>query len=112
MLKSWFSAPRGEAKDEHDRSSSKHGYLFPTVTPQDDGPDCLRDCADCTVHYPIKFHINGDRKLYGNVKPFTTHVLVATGRSDWPEKVERQKGSLMEALHDTPVKSRDGVCTT
>lgn len=111
MLKSWFSAPRSLQQDKHERSSSKGNYIFPPVTPHDDGADCLRDCADCTVHYPARFHIDHDRKLYGKIKPFTTHVLVATGRSDWEEKVEREQGSLMEALHETPVKSRDGVCT-
>ena len=101
MLKSVLSF-FGHAKEE---------YIFPTVDPAEDGPDCKKDCADCTVQYPARFNVETTRKLYGHIKPFATHVLVATGKSDWKEKVEREKGSLMEALHDTPVKAREGVGT-
>ncbi|KAL1968193.1 hypothetical protein VTN77DRAFT_2028 [Rasamsonia byssochlamydoides] len=110
MLKSWFSSIGG-GRDEDSKSKSKSKsdeYLFPTVNPEEDGPDCLKNCADCTVHLPAKFHIDTHRELYGNIKPFTTHILVATGRSDWAEKVEREKGSLMEALHESPVRSKNG----
>ncbi|KAL2835035.1 Sucrase/ferredoxin-like-domain-containing protein [Aspergillus cavernicola] len=80
----------------------RDNYIFPTVDPKEDGPDCLKDCADCTVHYPAKMKIEKVAPLYGYIKEFHTHVLVATGQSDWKEKVEQERGSLMEAFHDSP----------
>ena len=72
--------------------------LFPVVKPEVDGEDCDHDCASCTIHYPAKFSINEDDKLYGHVKGWSTHLLVATGKSDWKRDVEDEKGSVMEAV--------------
>lgn len=83
-------------------------YIFPTVDPSKDGPDCKRDCADCTVEFPSKVKVETSTPLYGHIKQFDAHVLVATGKSDWTEKVTQQKGSLMEALDSA--RSRRGVC--
>lgn len=100
MFKSlWSLAGRGAESD----------YVFPTVNPKEDGPDCTKDCADCTVRYPSRFKVETARPLYGHIKPFTTHLLVATGKDDWTEKVERERGSLMEALHDSPATDKYGV---
>lgn len=84
-------------------------YIFPSVDPQLDGPDCHQDCAHCTVHYPAKFKIDTTKPLYGHIKEFSTHALVATGKNDWIEKVKHGKGSLMEAFAQSPIKSRHGV---
>ncbi|KAF4211167.1 hypothetical protein CNMCM8980_002617 [Aspergillus fumigatiaffinis] len=81
-------------------------YIFPTVDPTKDGPDCKQDCADCTVEFPSKVKIESLTPLYGHIKRFDTHVLVATGKSDWVERVTQEKGSLMEALDS--VKPRQG----
>jgi hypothetical protein len=82
-------------------------YIFPTVDPTKDGPDCKQDCADCTVEFPSKVKIESLTPLYGHIKRFDTHVLVATGKSDWVERATQEKGSLMEALDS--VKPRQGV---
>lgn len=84
-------------------------YLFPQVDPAHDGPDCLKDCADCTTQFPDKVKIETLRPLYGQIKGFHSHVLVATGRSDWKEKVGQEKGSLMEAFEESSAKSKLGV---
>lgn len=83
-------------------------YIFPTVQPGEDGPDCLQDCADCTVRYP-KFKVDAVKPLYGHIKEYSTHVLVATGQSDWIEKVKSDKGSLMEAFAQNSSRSKHGV---
>ncbi|KGO74603.1 hypothetical protein PITC_002480 [Penicillium italicum] len=89
MLRSLLSFGRAATND----------YLFPKVDPKEDGPECLQDCADCTVKYPSKVRVDTSKPLYGDVKEFHAHILVATGQSDWKEKhVENMKGSLMEAL--------------
>ena len=81
-------------------TGSKAGitHLFPAVDRAVDGDDCDRDCASCTVRYPAKFSIEESDKLYGFVKGWSTHVLVATGKSDWVRDVADEKGSLMEAI--------------
>jgi hypothetical protein len=72
--------------------------LFPVVDPAVDGEDCDHDCATCTIEYPKKFSIDEDDKLYGNVKAWHTHMLVATGKTDWVRDVADEKGSVMEAV--------------
>ncbi|KAJ5111238.1 hypothetical protein N7532_001773 [Penicillium argentinense] len=83
-------------------------YFVPRVDPAKDGADCLKDCADCTTHFPSKVKVENSRPLYGHIKAFNAHVLVATGQSDWKEKVEQEKGSLMEAFDKPSVKSNLG----
>ncbi|KAJ5623225.1 hypothetical protein N7490_011830 [Penicillium lividum] len=83
-------------------------YLFPKVDPAEDGPDCLKDCADCTIQYPSKVNIETSRPLYGQIKEIQAHVLVATGRSDWKEKPDQEHGSLMEAFDQSSAKSKLG----
>ncbi|KAJ5769241.1 hypothetical protein N7520_003800 [Penicillium odoratum] len=83
-------------------------YLFPKVDPAEDGPDCLKDCADCTIQYPSKVKVETSRPLYGQIKEIQAHVLVATGRSDWKEKPDQEHGSLMEAFDQSSAKSKLG----
>lgn len=72
--------------------------LFPSPNPAIDGEDCLRDCSDCTVHYPAKFSIDEDDKLYGHVNGWDTHLIVGTGKTDWVRDVTDEKGSVMQAV--------------
>jgi hypothetical protein len=72
--------------------------LFPVTDPAIDGDDCTRDCSDCTVHYPAKFSIDEDDKLFGHVKGWDTHLIVGTGKTDWVRDVTDEKGSVMEAV--------------
>ncbi|PYH40275.1 sucrase/ferredoxin-like domain-containing protein [Aspergillus saccharolyticus JOP 1030-1] len=83
-------------------------YIFPRVDPTEDGPDCQKDCADCTVQFPPKVKVETTRPLYGHIKEFHTHVLIATGKSDWTEHVESEKGSLMEAFDAPSNQSKHG----
>ena len=72
--------------------------LFPTVDPSVDGEECLHDCASCTIRYPAKFEVDMKDTLYGNVDGWSTHLLVATGKTDWVRDVADEKGSVMEAI--------------
>ena len=83
--------------------------LFPKVDPSVDGPDCLEDCSTCTIHYPPKFSIDEEEELYGHIKGWATHMLVATGKADWKKDVEDEKGSVMEAVRDCGVSPNNGV---
>ncbi|KAG8157518.1 hypothetical protein KVR01_012560 [Diaporthe batatas] len=82
--------------------------LFPKVDPEVDGEDCLRDCDNCPTHYPKGFKIEETDDIYGGVKAWSTHVLVATGKSDWSHNVADEKGSVMQAIDraDKPSNGR------
>ncbi|KAL9601963.1 MAG: hypothetical protein Q9219_002187 [cf. Caloplaca sp. 3 TL-2023] len=85
------------------------GSLFPKVDPAIDGEDCEHDCESCTIKYPSKFTIDEDDKLYGHVNGWATHMLVATGKTDWVRDVSDEKGSVMEAVRDCGVTPNNGT---
>ncbi|KAK4985795.1 hypothetical protein LTR66_008065 [Elasticomyces elasticus] len=72
--------------------------LFPNTRPEVDGEDCLHDCETCTIHYPRKFEIDEEEKLYGTINGWSTHLIVATGKTDWVRDVADEKDSVMEAV--------------
>ncbi|KAK3350021.1 Sucrase/ferredoxin-like-domain-containing protein [Lasiosphaeria hispida] len=72
--------------------------LFPIIDKAVDGDDCDHDCANCVVQYPKNFKIDEEDDLYGFVKGWSTHVLVATGKTDWVRDVADEKGSVMQAI--------------
>ncbi|KAK3995879.1 acyltransferase [Cladorrhinum sp. PSN332] len=79
-------------------SKAELSDLFSAVDKEVDGEDCDRDCDSCAIQYPKGFKIDEEDKLYGFVKGWSTHVLVATGKSDWVRDVADEKGSVMQAL--------------
>ncbi|KAI0602144.1 Sucrase/ferredoxin-like-domain-containing protein [Biscogniauxia sp. FL1348] len=72
--------------------------LFPATDPAVDGEDCTHDCDSCHVHYPRGFKVEQSDMLYGHIGAWSTHVLVATSKSDWVRDVEDEKGSVMQAF--------------
>lgn len=84
-------------------------YIFPTVDPQEDGPDCQSDCANCTVRFPSKIKIDTTTPLYGHLKPFDAHIVIATGKTDWARKIAEEKGSLAEAFDASSPEANQGV---
>lgn len=111
LLRRGTSFLSGSTKDKPDgfTTVSSHDALFPKVDPAVDGEDCDKDCATCTVRYPAKFDIDTKDKLYGHVDGWATHLLVATGKSDWVRDVADEKGSVMEAIEKHAIKPRNGV---
>lgn len=83
--------------------------LFPTTNPATDGEECLHDCASCTIKYPSKFTIDETEELFGHVKGWSTHLIVATGKTDWVRDVADEKGSIMEAVDKGHEKPTNGV---
>ncbi|EFW21445.1 hypothetical protein D8B26_001643 [Coccidioides posadasii str. Silveira] len=83
--------------------------LFTVVDPTVDGEDCDHDCASCTIKYPAKFSVDYEDELYGHVKGWATHVLVATGKTDWVRDVADEKGSVMEAIERGGVSAKNGA---
>lgn len=74
--------------------------LFPVVTKEEDGEDCDHDCDACPGYGRAfeKIGVDTDDKMFGNVKGYATHVIVATGETDWIRDVEDIKGSFMKAV--------------
>ncbi|KAJ4381780.1 hypothetical protein N0V86_003145 [Didymella sp. IMI 355093] len=95
-------------KDGEFSKARKTEDLFPTTDPTIDGDDCLHDCATCTIKYPRKFEIDETEELYGHVKGWQTHLIVATGKTDWVRDVADEKGSIMEAVERGDVKPSNG----
>jgi hypothetical protein len=83
--------------------------LFPKVNPDVDGKDCNDDCESCEVSLPKGFQINEDENLYGHIKGWSTHILVATGKTDWVRDVADEKGSVMQAIGKSDIKPNNGV---
>jgi hypothetical protein len=75
----WLRGPR----DDGFTIASSETALFTPTTPEVDGDECLRDCEGCVSKLPAKFLIDESKNLYGQLKPFQRHLLVATGKSDW-----------------------------
>ncbi|KIV83725.1 hypothetical protein PV11_05724 [Exophiala sideris] len=82
--------------------------LFPATRPEIDGEECLRDCDSCTTHYPKKFSIDEDDKLYGHVTGWSTHLVVGTGKTDWVRDVTDEKGSVMQAVGKAGLDRKNG----
>lgn len=91
------------------RTITASDKLFENADPAIDGEDCLHDCATCTVKYPAKFDVDFEDELYGQVNGWATHLLVATGKSDWVRDVADEQGSVMEAIEKGGVEPSNGV---
>jgi hypothetical protein len=89
--------------------------LFPVVNKEEDGENCNHDCAACPVAGSgygkafDKIGVETEDKLWGGIKGYSTHVIVATGETDWIRDVEEIKGSVMEALWKGVEKVESGV---
>ncbi|KAG5995084.1 hypothetical protein E4U52_000370 [Claviceps spartinae] len=113
-LKSLVSSVLGDnSKRSSSNSSSKTAStctdLFPKTDPSADGDDCLHDCDSCSVRYPRGFSIDEADVLYGQVKGWSTHLVIGTGKTDWTRDVADEKGSVMEAIaraKDLPTNGR------
>lgn len=101
-----FLTPRNSS----DSINQINSYIFPKVDPNIDGDDCDHDCETCEVRLPKGWKIDTEEKLYGRLGGWATHMLVATGKTDWVRDVSDEKGSVMEAVRDCGVEPSNGVC--
>ncbi|KAK5174284.1 uncharacterized protein LTR77_001364 [Saxophila tyrrhenica] len=82
--------------------------LFLRTKPEVDGEECLHDCETCTIHLPRGFKIDEDDALFGQIKGFSRHLIVATGKTDWVRDVADEKGSVMEAVEGNDKEVQGG----
>ncbi|KAF2452582.1 Sucrase/ferredoxin-like-domain-containing protein [Lineolata rhizophorae] len=98
----------GESARENGFSRAGRDQLFPQTDPAVDGDGCLHDCESCTIKYPRRFTIDTSDQIYGNIKGWETHLIVATGKTDWVRDVADEKGSIMEAVDRSRVQPTNG----
>lgn len=91
-------------------AKAPEGSLFPKVDPVVDGEDCDHDCESCSIKYPSSFKVEEKDKLYGHIGGWATHMLVATGKTDWVRNIEDEKGSVMQAVGKYGKEPTNGVC--
>jgi hypothetical protein len=84
------------------------GELFTKTDPAVDGEECSHDCESCHIKYPRGFKIETEDKFYGLIQGWSTHALVATGKTDWVREISDEKGSVMEAFEKAD-KPNNGV---
>lgn len=89
---------RSLISSHHSNNASTPESLFTPTDPTVDGDECLHDCDSCTVHLPRSWKIEESDALYGLVKGWQTHLVVATGKTDWVRDVTDESGSIMHAI--------------
>lgn len=99
-VKQWIRVPGGEAQPA---GPPDVAHLFPTL------PNCERDCSGCSARYPSTFKINEEDELYGKVAPWSQHVLVATGKSDWIFNPADAPGSVIQIISQNQELVTSGV---
>ncbi len=78
-------------------------YLVESPYKDNEDQDGCTGCANpCEEHkeYPSYLKIETDRPIVGSVKPYGRHVIIATGVSDWPKKIEKTEGTFAYSLYD------------
>lgn len=108
-FKSLMSSVLGRGADSSSTGPAPMTELFAKTDPAVDGDECLHDCDGCSVKYPRNFKVETEDQLYGQVKEWATHVLVATSKADWVRDSSDEKGSVMEAIEHAPHKPTNGV---
>ncbi|KAK9472622.1 Sucraseferredoxin-like protein [Dipodascopsis tothii] len=75
--------------------------LFPVA-------DCERDCDSCLGKFPSTVKIERNDPLWGSVKPWRRHILVATGKTDWAHSGADEPKSLVGKLEQWDQKESPG----
>ncbi|KAG9290480.1 hypothetical protein G9A89_002455 [Geosiphon pyriformis] len=58
---------------------------------------CSNPCPDHD-NYPRYLKIDQNSILEGTVKPYYKHVIISTGKSDWPDRIEDDTDTLASSL--------------
>ena len=86
------------------------------VTPHtEEGEDDCTGCSNpCSEHkeFPSYLNIEMDFPILGSVKPYGRHILIATGASDWPKKIEQTDGTLAHSLSEYTHKAKSNSWKT
>ncbi|KAI9026629.1 Sucrase/ferredoxin-like-domain-containing protein [Phycomyces nitens] len=76
---------------------------------------CSLPCDDHKA-YPTYLKFDHTSPLLGSMKPYSRHVLIGTGQSDWAERIEEDWGTfaanLTAVTKDRPVQNRAIITNT
>jgi hypothetical protein len=83
--------------------------LFPSVS--NPSEECIRDCNACPGYGRAfdKIGIDDRAEMWGAVNQYSTHVIVATGQTDWIRDVVDIPGSVMAGLQEERELIKNGV---
>ena len=76
--------------------------------------ECIKDCNACPSYGRAfdKIGIDDRSEVWGAVNQYSTHVIVATGQTDWIRDVVDIPGSVMAGLQEDRELVENGVRTT
>lgn len=77
------------SEDQLKQEISKKGFEVST---------CSEQCDDCHSKYPSSLKFDDDFPLWNSTKPFGLHLVVATGKTDWPHDATGTSGTLSHAV--------------
>ncbi|KAL1921006.1 uncharacterized protein VTP21DRAFT_11641 [Calcarisporiella thermophila] len=61
-------------------------------------PAAQSDSCSLHPHYPAFLKLDRDSPLQGTVRPYSSHVMICTGKADWPDRIEEASGTVASAL--------------
>lgn len=67
-----------------------------------DEEDCNTCSNPCSEHqqFPSYLYIQQDFPILGTVKPYGRHIVIATGTTDWPRRIERVEGTFAHSIYN------------
>ncbi|KAI7903261.1 Sucrase/ferredoxin-like-domain-containing protein [Cokeromyces recurvatus] len=70
--------------------------------------DCTGCSNPCSEHksYPSYLNIEMDMPILGSVKPYGRHVLIATGVTDWPKKIQYERDTFAYSLYQAECNNK------
>ncbi|KAK6201154.1 Sucrase/ferredoxin-like-domain-containing protein [Scheffersomyces amazonensis] len=60
--------------------------------------ECSFECDSCTSKFPASLKFDEEAELWDSTKPFGLHLLVSTGKSDWPHDATGESNTLSNAV--------------
>ncbi|CAI5758349.1 unnamed protein product [Candida verbasci] len=67
---------------------------------------CPETCDACITNFPKSLKFEEDEPLYNSTKPFGLHLLISTGKTDWPHDATGTPNTLSNAIADWASKKK------
>lgn len=83
-------------------------YIASTHDEAVDVEDCNTCSNPCSEHqqFPSYLYIEQDFPILGSVKPYGRHIVIATGTTDWPRRIERVEGTFAYSIYNADRQKR------
>ncbi|EMG46232.1 APD1 Actin patches distal protein 1 [Candida maltosa Xu316] len=60
--------------------------------------ECSETCESCTAKFPKSLKFEETEPLWKSTKPYGMHILIATGKTDWPHDALDKAGTLRHQI--------------